>query len=276
MLSKEETMRLSILTLICALAFSIIAKAEDNVIVDLSVLDGLSNNYIAPSEPLFPILPKKAKVSKPIKKEIKKSKSKNEVVAKIPDDKESVVVVDVEPVSMPNNKVETTENKDGKANTIKHAASDDFVVVVDKEPVDPKPDPLVNNGENAADVEPMKENDTDNKSELLVPEISDAPVPTVNNSIKFADDIDELSAEQMVELDRIISHFKDANTNKIAIYSYNLDNGVDVFKKKRISLNRAVEVRSYLLKQGYKNFSIKVINVNSNSDKINSVELEEI
>lgn len=276
MLSKEETMRLSILTLICALAFSIIAKAEDNVIVDLSVLDGLSNNYIAPSEPLFPILPKKAKVAKPIKKEIKKSKSKNEVVAKIPDNKESVVVVDVEPVSMPNNKVETTENKDGKVNTIKQAASDDFVVVVDKEPVDPKPDPLVNNGENAADVDPMKENDTDNKSELLVPEVSEAPVPTVNNSIKFADDIDELSAEQMVELDRIISHFKDANTNKIAIYSYNLDNGVDVFKKKRISLNRAVEVRSYLLKQGYKNFSIKVINVNSNSDKINSVELEEI
>ena len=64
--------------------------------------------------------------------------------------------------------------------------------------------------------------------------------------------------------------------NKIAIYAYNLDNGVDTFEKKRISLNRAVNVRGYLIKQGYKNFSIKVVNVEADSDKINTVELEEI
>ena len=80
----------------------------------------------------------------------------------------------------------------------------------------------------------------------------------------------------MSKIDTIIKSFEDTNTNKIAIYSYNLDDGVDSFKKKRVSLNRAVEVRGYLIKQGYKNFSIKVININSNSNKVNTVELEEI
>ena len=80
----------------------------------------------------------------------------------------------------------------------------------------------------------------------------------------------------MATIDNIIGKFKDVNSNKIAIYSYNLDDGVDSFRKKRISLNRAVGIRSYLIKQGYKNFSIKVININSGSDKINTVEMEEI
>ena len=50
---------------------------------------------------------------------------------------------------------------------------------------------------------------------------------------------------------------------------------VSVFRKKRMSLNRAVEIRSYLLGKGYKNFSIKVINVNE-ADKNNLVTVVEL
>lgn len=42
-----------------------------------------------------------------------------------------------------------------------------------------------------------------------------------------------------------------------------------------MSLNRAVEIRSYLLGKGYKNFSIKVINVNE-ADKNNLVTVVEL
>ena len=94
--------------------------------------------------------------------------------------------------------------------------------------------------------------------------------------IAFADGVDELTAQQKAEIDVLTSKFKNTDKNKIAIYSYNLDDGVDSFKRKRISLNRAIEIRSYLLKKGYKNFSIKVINIGTGSDKINTVELEEI
>ena len=110
---------------------------------------------------------------------------------------------------------------------------------------------------------------------LLVEDIP-AKELEVNNSIKFASGVDTLSSEQMSQINSIIGGFKDIEHNKIAIYSYNQDDGVDSFKKKRISLNRAIEVRSYLIKQGYKNFSIKVININSGSDKIDTVEIEEL
>ena len=94
--------------------------------------------------------------------------------------------------------------------------------------------------------------------------------------IRFASGVDELNDEQRTKIDTIIAGYQNAPQNKIAIYSYNFDDGVDSFKKKRTSLNRAVEIRSYLLKKGYKNFSIKVININNASDKKNLVELQEI
>ena len=96
------------------------------------------------------------------------------------------------------------------------------------------------------------------------------------NAIVFAEDVDTLSDEQMAEIEIIVSKFKNDKGNKIAIYSYNVDNGVDSFRKKRVSLNRAIEIRSYLLKKGFKNFSIKVVNIAENSPKINTVEISEI
>lgn len=67
-----------------------------------------------------------------------------------------------------------------------------------------------------------------------------------------------------------------AGANKIAIMAYNYDNGQDVFRKKRQSLNRAIEIRSYLLAKGYKNFSIKVINITDDAARGNVVEIDEI
>ena len=58
--------------------------------------------------------------------------------------------------------------------------------------------------------------------------------------------------------------------------AYNYDNGEDVFRKKRQSLNRAIEIRSYLLGKGYKNFSIKVINITDDPAKGNVVEIDEL
>lgn len=114
----------------------------------------------------------------------------------------------------------------------------------------------------------------------LIPAAVATPAAAVQNGemgqIKFAADVSELTDEQQAKLDAIVSGFSNPSANKIAIYAYNLDDGVDTFKKKRLCLNRAVEVRSYLLQKGYKNFSIKVINVDGKSDKADVVELEEL
>ncbi|MBE6467611.1 MAG: hypothetical protein E7004_03360 [Alphaproteobacteria bacterium] len=136
------------------------------------------------------------------------------------------------------------------------------VVVEQPKPVEAKPEPVV--------VPPVVTKD----SKLLIEEPK--AVTKADNVIKFAEGVDELNEEQKVQISAIVAKYQNGPKNKIAIYSYNLDDGVDSFKKKRISLNRAVEVRSYLLKKGYKNFSIKVININSVSDKLNTVELKEI
>ena len=100
-------------------------------------------------------------------------------------------------------------------------------------------------------------------------------VSAADNRIIFAEDVSELSEDHKKQIDAVISGFEDPKNNKIAIFSYNYDNGEDVFRKKRMSLNRAVEIRSYLLGKGYKNFSIKVINVNE-ADKNNLVTVVEL
>lgn len=97
----------------------------------------------------------------------------------------------------------------------------------------------------------------------------------VSNNILFADGVSELTEAQKTQIDTVISRFEDPKNNKIAIFSYNYDDGEDVFRKKRTSLNRAVEIRSYLLGKGYKNFSIKVINVDEAS-KDNLVMVDEL
>ena len=310
--------------------FAVSARAEDDVVVDLSVLDSLSSSYAAPSQPLFPVLPED---TEPVK--IKKKTAEPAVV--IPAKKPAVPVKtadssesEAKPVSQPEAKpvvlpeIKPEPLPEAKP-VVKFVESDEPVVVVDVEPVSEpltppaaaaaaKPAfpasesaPDVNPSTPAPVAEPMTAKPEPAASlpaqkDITLPEISapavDAVTPvetqaadvkpalliddretlseTQPGKIVFAAGVDELTTQQMAEINDIVGKFKNTDKNKIAIYSYNLDDGVDSFKKKRISLNRAIAVRSFLLKKGYKNFSIKVININSGSDKVNTVELEEI
>ena len=95
-------------------------------------------------------------------------------------------------------------------------------------------------------------------------------------SLSFAPDSSDLSEDNMHYLDEVMSKFDKDQKKKISIKAYNYDNGEDSFRKKRISLVRATQVRSYLLNHGFKNFSIKIINTTADSDDRNSVEIEEL
>lgn len=98
----------------------------------------------------------------------------------------------------------------------------------------------------------------------------------VSKTIVFAENSSELTEADKRQLDKIIEGFKDITNNKIAITSYNLDDGKEVFYRKKQSLDRAIAVRSYLLGKGYKNYSIKVINIPTGDEKVNTVEVFEL
>lgn len=297
-------MRLGIIAFAGLIGVVLTAHAEENVLVDLSVLDGLNASYSAPSEPLFPVLPKRE--YKPTPRKVgKKASSK---VAPSAEVKNTATQVEVSAATKPavssDAEVLVEQNQDSKS-LVKETT--ETVVVVDVEPVAPaKPDTPVTDepvsvaAEAKPEPTPAVPLASDTKPEFneepakvqadLAQPVAGAPRPELlideniapvkpassDNAIKFAPGVDTLSADQMSKIDNIIGRFKDAEKNKIAIFSYNQDDGTDSFKKKRISLNRAIEVRSYLIKQGYKNFSIKVVNINADSDKTDMVEIEEI
>lgn len=110
-------------------------------------------------------------------------------------------------------------------------------------------------------------------AETLIPAVT---ISAPGNNIVFAAEMDELTDDNKKQIDAIIASFEDIHSNKIAIYAYNLNIGTDVFRRKRQSLNRAVAVRSYLLGQGYKNFSIKVVNITDDNGETDRVTIEEL
>ena len=121
--------------------------------------------------------------------------------------------------------------------------------------------------------------ETEEKKEIkpLLPVGNKTPAAAeVGRQIFFADDSFEISPENADKIISLIETFEDPRKHKIAIYAYNYDNGEKTFKKKKLSLDRATEIRSLLLNKGYKNFSIKVINITDNPEKRNLVEIEEI
>jgi len=310
--------------LLAATILSNTAVAEDGVMVDLSVLNSLGNDYYEEPEPLFPVLPKR-NYSKPkttkakaiVKSPTKNKKSESVAGAAKPVEKktepiaenvvkpldEKVIVVDVEPASAPvvpvdveplsepvaapmvdnsliqNNATEKntamqnlkvanendiTNTTIGQDNTNKaEEAAATITVDAPSEKIEPLIDTLATENKPNGEVAPM-------------PVSTAAEMAANANSVKFGEDIDELNAEMEQRIDEIVKDFSNDRNAKIAIYAYNLDDGVDSFRKKRISLNRAIEVRSYLLRKGFKNFSIKVVNISGNSAKLDTVELEEI
>ncbi len=263
--------------------------ANENVIVDLSVLDNLDINTVTTSyssqKPLFPIVKKQPKIKKKdIKKQAvaKKTKphpqpksqqelKKQDVIEKkqeqpkqIPfvESNEDVVVVDVEPVTNHQQvkQMSPSDNQEKMPNMEKES------VVEQQLSANETPNTSSN----------TVEKDSKSAPTLLVDENKVAPTKTTSTLLIFSPDVDQLTPEQQNQIDLAIANFENPIQNKIAIYAYNLDDGIDTFKKKRISLNRAVAVRSYLLPKGYKNFSIKVINIDETINKANMVELEEL
>ena len=298
--------KVGLLAMILGCGSSICAFAqEESVMVDLSVLEGLSSASAAyasaATEPLFPIVkksPKAKKISKPVAKkskpvvkvEVKETKTavaKEETPEAKAEEKtvkhqqipfvestEPVVVVDVEPVSEPR-EAATPEQQPAVAQTLPAAPA---VAENAPAPAETAPTTEENSIQTEAKVEVAP---AEAKAPALLVEDTPASVQlpspqAVNNKLTFAADADELNDEQKKQIDGIIASFKDAKNNKIAIYAYNQEEGDDAFRRKRLSLNRAVEVRSYLLPKGYKNFSIKVINVDAASGKADTVEIEEL
>ena len=276
----KNRLALGIMMAGCVLAIPAFAQ-EDNVFVDLSVLDGLSSAPAIVSgnatEPLFPIVKKAHKVKKKIVAKTQKTIAKKEVKTNI----EKITPK----TSIKTSKVEV------KPQQIPYVESTEPVVVVDVEPTQAMTDAsaLQTNLQESGSVAPVSAvvvaektveaaEVTENKTSDLLVDDNTQQVPNLNNGrhLVFAEGTDTLTEEHKSQIDTIIASFENALVNKIAIYSYNLDDGVDVFKKKRLSLNRAVEVRSYLLPKGYKNFSIKVVNVDTASGKANTVKIEEL
>lgn len=296
-------MRFGKIVVLSAFLCTSVANAQD-VVVDLSVLDDLEASTLRVSKPLFPVLPKKVKAD--VKKVKSKTAPKKEKVKKkveqVKQADDNIVVVDVEPSFVPKkDEAKLAVNKENKVqeklseeqnieikpvmvpdvkekvaeetkDIVKEASKE--VVVAPAVVTVEKTDDVKSGAENKASEEVAGSSANSDGNELIIKE--NVVKEPDYNQIKFADNVDELNETQMQKIDLIVSEFKNEAKNKIAIYSYNYDNGTDSFKKKRTSLNRAVEVRSYLLKKGYKNFSIKVININSASDKVNTVELQEI
>ena len=159
---------------------------------------------------------------------------------------DEVVVVDVEPLANP-------------------------VKVVDVEPVSPAKAQLFAEEKTTEPAAKTEAPSADNQPQAAAEVKKPAP-----GRFAFDAEVSDLNDAQKAQLDNLVNGFENPAVNKIAILAFNLDDGVDTFKKKRLSLNRAIEIRSYLLQKGYKNFSIKVINVDAASDKVNTVEVEEL
>ena len=282
------------------------ACAADDVYVDLSVLNEIGGGS-APSaygrpEPLFPVIrntpqfpvvkksaPKAPKAKTPVRKNKQKLKIKQ---VKVVEKEEKIAIpakpADIQPVREKANSA--VENKPAVVEPAKDMPAEDKTV---KDEVKEKAAaPAVEL--TSAPVVPVKAESVENqpvgevpaaaekKAEPLVP-VSGAlvakpvvDVEKVKREIVFAEGSSELDDLSKEKIDAIIASFDNAGANKIAIMAYNYDNGQDVFRKKRQSLNRAIEIRSYLLAKGYKNFSIKVINITDDAARGNVVEIDEI
>lgn len=260
------------------------AIANDSVIVNLSVIDDLDsetyfvnhdnlgfnsseydfhsidNSFYPPApEAKFPIVeknkvasPKKTTNSKPIEKTVLqeplKEAIKEETIETLSPEEEKELKQATE------NLVEVKEIIEEK----EAIESDKNTIVED--------DPIIQNEDNEA-IEDMSAGLDVSANEV---------VTIKDHFIRFEDNIIELDDTNKNKLLDIVASFDNLKNSKIGIYSYNPNSKEDAFKKKRQSLNRASEIRTFLLSQGYKSFNIKIINIDPASEKINSVEIVEI
>ncbi len=257
---------------VCAISLMIgtsSGHAEENVVIDMSVLDSLgapSSAAISSSKPLFPTV--KKKTAKP-KAKVKKAKAVKAPKVKVETPKPEVVAPEVK-VEAPKPEVVAPE--------VKVEAQKPEVVAPEVKVEAPKPEVV------APEVKVEA-----SKPEVVAPEVKiETPKrevvisqPQANQAsqtgiITFASDQSDLNDAQKKIIDDTLASFQNPKVNKMSIISYSISGGENVFQNKRISLNRAVNTRSYLLEKGYKNFSIKIINVEADDDRINTVSLSEL
>ena len=309
------------------------ARAEDDVYVDLSVLNGLQQSAspaMSAPQPLFPVVHKKAPAvkakpaSRPrtVKDEVKKEQP--EAALKTPE-KTVVKVVKTDAVKSPASAAESktvspvekkAENTAEvyvpqaaqKPETSPAPATEQPAVASEILPQPAASQPLKPEAQVKASVQQTDEVETGLglKSELItpaknqvyapeIPSSSDvaampenavssadnqpAPAetsPAVSASVHFDGDESELTDADKKQIDAVIAGFQNPHDNKIAVTAYNVDGGANAFRRKRTSLNRAVNVRTYLLNQGYKNYSIKIVNVPENDERADTVEIKEL
>ncbi len=176
----------------------------------------------------------------------------------------------------------TVENKGENTQPTVSAQTQEQSSISNNSNKEQAPEPVVKEPAQAIAAEPAVNNfqKAEEKPSLLIDtkqdNASSSSQTEVSSDIFFAAESDALLPEDETKIDNIIATFENPQENKIAIFSFNLDDGNDSFRKKRISLNRAIAVRSYLLNKGYKNFSIKVVNLNEANGKENSVHIEEL
>ena len=234
-----------------------------------------------------------AKAKKQIEQKQATQKQLDQSVAKILPQKENettppeVVVTKVTKLS----KDKATLSAKEQVKTTSPEAAVDMLAPVDLTQKPKETTPLM--VENTSVDEGLKPQPDKEVEKIVLPQKEDIKVPVIetqnhtsadmqlskaqkiSNDLLFAEGESDLTPAQEQQLDSILSNFKDAKNSKIAIVAYNLDNGTDTFLRKRNSLNRAVNIRSYLLKKGYKDYSIKVINVEDGDPRINTVNISE-
>lgn len=241
--------------------------AAENVYVDLSALDNLEVEFEA-AEPLMPNSNLDKKVP-PVKKTLKAAAKKTppKVITPIKVVKPKKAIEPKKP------SLEAKPVVELKAEIVvpaKEIVPEKAEVKVVKEPLIEEKKLEVKKIENTTEpvVDSIQPQEAiavpvESKIEPLIPESVSADPSKAE--ILFADDSYELTAQEQTKLTQVVKHFENVTVNKILILAYNFDGGESLFKKKRLSLNRAVEIRSYLLNMGYKNFSIKIVNTQDRS-----------
>ena len=273
---------------VCAVSLMIgisSGRAEENVVIDMSVLDSLGSPSatVSRTKPLFPTVKKKSVKPKTKAHKVKKAKTVKAPKVKVEAPKPEVEAPEVK-VEAPKPEIKAPEVKvedpkpEVKAPEVKVEAPKPEVKAPEVKVEAPKPEikaPEVKAEAPKPEVKAPEVKVEAPKREVIISQPQASRVSKIG-IVTFSAEQSELDEPQKKVIDDTLSSFKNPKVNKISIISYNLSGGENVFQNKRISLNRAVNTRSYLLEKGYKNFSIKIINVEADDNRINTVSLTEL
>ena len=259
--------KIAISSLVCILSLSGTGYANDDVYVDLSVLDAMPQDSIGfvETQPVFPMIPKisgtteksigvKVKLVKPEprKPEMPKTLEDENLEKETP-----ILEIPAPMVEMEKNNISETEQKQSVEEKQMPLDTENALLIT----------PVENKATQSILSAKLPENTSQNDAEKIFE-------PREIYSLSFTSDSSELSEETLQRLKQITERLAQEREKKISIKAYNYDNGQDSFRKKRISLNRATEVRSYFLSEGFRNFSIKIINTTTDNEYKDTVEIE--